>query len=88
MTFVLNTKFWTKKDLYQAIDMVRSERGIPNDKNISSFYNDCTNYDDVKIFTYDLQDRDIRGFSVINKNAIVLNSLRTETERNFEKLWY
>lgn len=84
MAFILNPNFCTKKDLYLAIDAVRSERGIPNNKNNPSFYNDCANYDDIKLLTCDLQDRELRGFSVVSKNAIVLNSLRTETERNFD----
>lgn len=84
MAFNFNPKYCTKEDLYKALDIVRYKRDINRMKGNPNFYKDCASSSDINVLVHDLLDRELRGFALPHKQTIVLNSLRTDTEKNFD----
>ena len=81
----MNTRFWTKKDLYSHVDELRQR--------LKCNHNSINSIDIAKLFTKNLlifyppfQDNTICGILYRGKNttSIALNSSRSEAQQNFD----
>ena len=76
--------YYTKKGLYEAVDRVRAKSGIDASEIDMDFHKFCSRFKGIDITYHKFPNRSIRGLAVVNEKIILLNSLRTNTEKNFD----
>lgn len=77
---------YTKKDLYLAVDAVRSKSGIEFSQTQEPFSALCSNlgYGKFDVEHIDLSTRSIRGIACTGDKIILLNKKRNAVEQNFD----
>ena len=76
--------YCSKKDLYSYINQLKTIMKIDSDVIGFDFFDMCKRVRGLKIELVDFTDKSLRGLSLPSDRIILLNSSRTNIERNFD----